>query len=153
MYFYLSILGIFIVFDILIYRILKKNLFIDLIKFSLPLFIIIQIIFFEYNEINTITKIFILINYILFIFAYDLIFTGIRKISPSLFILSQLKKNISSLEKIKKNFFKQKFFISRYKENLNDNLIGLKKNKIYLKKKGINVISVLNLLRYLLKVK
>ena len=105
MYFYLSILGIFIFFDILIYRILKKNLFIDLIKFSLPLFIIIQIIFFEYNEINTITKIFILINYILFIFAYDLIFTGIRKISPSLFILSQLKKNISSLEKIKKNFF------------------------------------------------
>ena len=129
MYFYLSILGIFIVFDILIYRILKKNFFIDLIKFSLPLFIIIQIIFFQYNEITHITKLFLLINYFLFIFAYNLIFIGIRKVSPSLFILSQLKKKVYSFNEIKKNFFKQKFFISRYKENLNDNLIGLKKKK------------------------
>ena len=153
MYFYLSILGIFIVFDILIYRILKKNLFIDLIKFSLPLFIIIQIVFFQYSEITNITKVFILINYILFLFTYYLVFMGIRKVSPSLFILSQLKKKNYSFKKIKKEFFKQKFFVTRYKENLNDNLIGLKKNKIYLKKKGINIINTLNLLRFLLKVR
>ena len=153
MYFYLSILGIFIFFDILIYRILKKNLFIDLIKFSLPIFVIIQIIFFQYSEITNVTKIFILINYILFIFTYYLVFMGIRKVSPSLFILSQLKKKIYSFRKIKKNFFKQKFFITRYKENLNDNLIGLRKNKIYLKKKGINIINTLNLLRFLLKIR
>ena len=153
MYFYLSILVIFIFFDVLVYRIVKKNLFIDLIKFSLPIFIIIQIIFFQYNEITHITKIFLLINYFLFIFAYDLIFIGIRKVSPSLFILSQLKKKIYSFKKIKKNFFNQKFFISRYKENLNDNLIGLKKNKIYLTKKGFNIINTLNLLRFLLNIK
>ena len=153
MNFYLFTLIIFIIFDVLIYRIAKQNLFIDYIKISLPLFILLQIIFFEYYKIENNTKIFLLINYFLFLFAYNLFFTGIKKTSPSLFIINQLKKKNNSFKKIKVNFFRKNFFLSRYKENLNMNLIGINKNKIYLKKKGTNILSILNLLMFFFKIK
>ena len=152
MLFYLFFLIFFIVIDILIYRKVKKNFFIDFITISFPIFFFAQFIYFEYIEIEIIIRILLLINYFLFVFAYYLFFTGIKKKSPSLYILNQLKKNNCSYKKIKNNFLKEKFFLSRYKENINKNLIGISKNKIYLKKKGINILRTLNFLKFLLKV-
>lgn len=152
MLFYLFFLIIFMLIDILIYRKIKKNFFINFIKISFPIFFFLHFFYFEYFEIDNMTRILLLINFLLFLFAYHLFFMGIKKKSPSLFIISQLKKKNFSYKEIKKIFLRENFFYSRFKENIDQNLIGKSKNKIYLKKKAINILRTLNLLKFILRV-
>ena len=94
MEYYFYNLFLFFLIDVLIYRIKKKNFFIDCIIISFPLFLIVQYFLFNYIEVDLNTKILIFSNYLLFLIFYYFVFIGIKKISPTLLILFFIKKII-----------------------------------------------------------
>ncbi len=150
MEFYFYSLFLFFLIDILIYRIKKINFFIDCIIISFPLFVIIQYFLLGYLEVDLNTKILLFSNYIFFLIFYYFVFIGIKKISPTLLIIYFLNKKYS-YKKIKKFFLKKKFYYSRLNENIKDNLILKKNNKIFLTNKGKILISIINKFNSLLK--
>tara|TARA_A100001035_G_scaffold224240_1_gene184864 strand:- start:89 stop:544 length:456 start_codon:yes stop_codon:yes gene_type:complete len=150
MEFYFYSLFLFFLIDILMYRIKKINFFIDCIIISFPLFVIIQYFLLGYLEVDLNTKILLLSNYIFFLIFYYFVFIGIKKISPTLLIIYFLNKKYS-YKKIKKFFLKKKFYYSRLNENIEDNLILKKNNKIFLTNKGKILISIINKFNSLLK--
>ena len=92
MIFYLINLSFFIILDLFTYRIYKKSFLIDLWKISFTIFVIFSYINFQYYEKNNEIIIMLFVNYFIFLLAYKLIFLGINKTSPSLFIINQLKR-------------------------------------------------------------
>ena len=152
MYHYLLILLIFFLIDILIYRFMKINFFIDCMKISLPIFFFIQYLLFYYNKVNIDTQILIIVNYIFFLFFYYFVFIGIKKVSPTLFIIHLLKTKKNLLTRTKSLFLEKKFFYSRIKENTDINLIFKKKSKIVLTKKGMSLINIIKIFKNFLKV-
>ena len=150
MEFYFYSLFLFFLIDILMYRIKKINFFIDCIIISFPLFVIIQYFLLGYLEVDLNTKILLFSNYIFFLIFYYFVFIGIKKISPTLLIIYFLNKKYS-YKKIKKFFLKKKFYYSRLNENIKDNLILKKNNKIFLTNKGKILISIINKFNSLLK--
>ncbi len=150
MEYYFYNLFLFFLIDVLIYRIKKKNFFIDCIIISFPLFLIVQYFLFNYIEVDLNTKILIFSNYLLFLIFYYFVFIGIKKISPTLLILFFIKKNYS-YKKIKKFFFKKNFYYSRLNEIIESKLISKEKNKIFLTNKGKILISIINKFESLLK--
>ena len=153
MIFYLINLSFFIILDLFTYRIYKKSFLIDLWKISFTIFVIFSYINFQYYEKNTEIIIMLFVNYFIFLLAYKLIFLGINKTSPSLFIINQLKRKNYKIDKIKKKFLKKNFFKLRLNENFNSNLIGKNKNKIFLKKRGKFIINFFNTLQLILNIK
>tara|TARA_B110000046_G_C12757740_1_gene299499 strand:- start:39 stop:332 length:294 start_codon:yes stop_codon:yes gene_type:complete len=93
------------------------------------------------------------LNYLFFLIIYVLIFLGIDKTSPSLFIIHQLIKKNTSFIDIKKKFINQNFFKIRFIENRKSDLIKVKANKLVLMKKGKLILSLFNFLKILLKIK
>ena len=89
MEYYLLNLLIFLIIDILLYRIKKKNFFIDCIEISLPVFLIIQYLIFKNNKIELNIQILIVSNYLFFLILYYFVFIGVKKISPTLFIINK----------------------------------------------------------------
>ncbi len=152
MYYYLLNLLIFLLIDILIYRFMKVNFFIDCMKISLPTFFFIQYLLFYYSKVNIDTQILIIVNYIFFLFFYYFVFIGIKKVSPTLFIIHLLKTKKNSSNNIKSLFLEKKFFYSRIEENTDVNLIYKKKNKIILTKKGLFLINIIEIFKNFLKV-
>lgn len=153
MFFYIINIFIFIIIDIAIYRKIKKNFFIDFIIISFPLFIFLSTINIIYFEKNYLIVLMLFLNYLFFLIIYVLIFLGIDKTSPSLFIIHQLIKKNSSFIDIKKKFINQNFFKIRFIENRKSDLIKVKANKLVLMKKGKLILSLFNFLKILLKIK
>jgi hypothetical protein len=152
MRYYLCIVLFFFIIDIILYRNFKKNFFIDNIKISFSLFLVLSFINFEYFEENVLKTILFIFNYILILIAYFLLFLGIKKTSPSLFILSQLKQKKISYKKLKKKFLTKDFFNKRLNDNLKSNLNYVHASKISIKKKGIIILNLFNFLKLLLKI-
>lgn len=152
MEYYLLNLSIFLIIDIILYRIKKINFFIDCIKISLPVFLIIQYLLFKNHKIELNSQILILNNYLFFLIFYYFVFIGVKKISPTLFIINIIIKKKVKFNKIKKLFLKKNFFYSRVIENRNINLIQIRKGKISLTRKGLYLKNTIKIFQNLLKV-
>ena len=152
MEYYLLNLLIFLIIDILLYRIKKKNFFIDCIEISLPVFLIIQYLLFKNNKIELNIQILIVSNYLFFLILYYFVFIGVKKISPTLFIINIIINKNVKFNKIKKLFLEKNFFYSRVIENRNINLIKIRKGKISLTRKGIYLKNAIKIFQNILKV-
>ena len=94
----------------------------------------------------------IIVNYLLIALLHYLIFTGIKKTSPSLFIIHHLKKGIDNKTKLQNLFLKNDFFKKRLNENYQQNLILIKKNKIFLSTKANRLLKTFKYLQSILKI-
>ena len=150
-YFLLNLL-IFLIVDILLYRIKKINFFIDCIKISLPIFLIIQYLLFINHKLELNSQILIFSNYLFFLIFYYFIFIGVKKISPTLFIINMIIKKDVEFNKVKRLFLEKNFFFSRIIENLNINLIIIKKSRISLTQKGLLLRNIIRIFKNILKV-
>ena len=92
------------------------------------------------------------INYLLLVLLHYLIFTGIKKTSPTLFIIHQLKRGINDKTELKKLFLKNNFFEKRLKENLKQNLIFIKNKNFFLSTKAIRLLKIFKFLQTILKI-
>lgn len=152
MEYYLLNLLIFLIVDILLYRIKKINFFIDCIKISLPIFLIIQYLLFINHKLELNSQILIFSNYLFFLIFYYFIFIGVKKISPTLFIINMIIKKDVEFNKVKRLFLEKNFFFSRIIENLNINLIIIKKSRISLTQKGLLLRNIIRIFKNILKV-
>ena len=152
MFFYF--LGIiFIIFlDIIFFKFFKKNLISDNLGLSFLLFTILILLIYSYNDLDIFLLIIISINYLLLVLLHYLIFTGIKKTSPSLFIIHQLKRGINDKTELKKLFLKNNFFEKRLNENLKQNLILIKNKKFFLSTKANRLLKIFKFLQTILKI-
>ena len=152
MFFYF--LGIiFIIFlDIIFFKFFKKNLISDNLGLSFLLFTILILLIYPYNDLDIFLLIIISINYLLLVLLHYLIFTGIKKTSPSLFIIHQLKRGINDKTELKKLFLKNNFFEKRLNENLKQNLILIKNKKFFLSTKANRLLKIFKFLQTILKI-
>lgn len=152
MKFYFILLTLFIIIDISIYRIFKKNFLINKIKISLPLFLITLLIIYFYHDNDLKLIILIFTNYFLIIVFYHLIFLGIKQTSPSLFILNEIKGGNFLHSNIKIKFLNKNSFYNRVKENLRLGLIKKNKKNLVIQKKGKNILKIFNSFKTILKI-
>ena len=152
MEYYLLNLLIFLIVDILLYRIKKINFFIDCIKISLPIFLILKYLLFINHKLELNSQILIFSNYLFFLIFYYFIFIGVKKISPTLFIINMIIKKDVEFNKVKRLFLEKNFFFSRIIENLNINLIIIKKSRISLTQKGLLLRNIIRIFKNILKV-
>jgi len=152
MEYYLLNLLIFLIIDIFLYRIKKINFFIDCIKISLPIFLIIQYLLFINHKLELNSQILILSNYLFFLIFYYFIFIGVKKISPTLFIINMIIKKNVEFNKVKSLFLEKNFFFSRIIENTNINLIIIRKSRISLTQKGLLLRNIIRIFKNILKV-
>ena len=152
MEYYLLNLLIFLIVDILLYRIKKINFFIDCIKISLPIFLILKYFLFINHKLELNSQILIFSNYLFFLIFYYFIFIGVKKISPTLFIINMIIKKDVEFNKVKRLFLEKNFFFSRIIENLNINLIIIKKSRISLTQKGLLLRNIIRIFKNILKV-
>ena len=152
MYLYFSILFFFVLIDIALYRVSKKNFFIDNFKISFFVFLFFITTYYFNFRINISEIVLLIINYFLFILFYHLLFLGIKKTSPTLFIINEIKNKNANYSKIKSNFMKQKFFQIRYQDNISQKLIKKKNNELIILKKGSYVLRLFSSLEKILKI-
>ena len=143
---------ILIFLDIVFFKFFKKNFISDNFKLSFILFIILMLALFYYNDLDISLFIIIIVNYLLITLLHYLIFTGIKKTSPSLFIIHHLKKGIDNKTKLQNLFLKNDFFKKRLNENYQQNLILIKKNKIFLSTKANRLLKTFKYLQSILKI-
>tara|TARA_Y100000591_G_C21836309_1_gene702729 strand:- start:724 stop:1185 length:462 start_codon:yes stop_codon:yes gene_type:complete len=151
LYYFFGIIFI-ICLDVIFFHCFKKNFISDNFKLSLLFFILLTLTLFYYTNINISFFLIIFTNYLLLTFLHYLIFTGIKKTSPSLFIIHNLKKGIVNKNKLQKLFLKNNFFKKRLTENSLQNLILIKKKKIILSNKGARLLKVFKFLQLILKI-
>ena len=101
MYLYFSILFFFVLIDIALYRVSKKNFFIDNFKISFFVFLFFITTYYFNFRINISEIVLLIINYFLFILFYHLLFLGIKKTSPTLFIINEIKNKNADCSKIR----------------------------------------------------
>ncbi len=152
MLYYFSGIILFIFLDIVFFKFFKKNFISDNFKLSFLLFIILMLLLFYFNNLSIFLFIIILVNYLLITLLHYLIFTGIKKTSPSLFIIHHLKKGIDNKTELQKIFLKNDFFKKRLNENFKQNLILIKKNKIFLSTKAYRLLKIFKYLQSILKI-
>lgn len=152
MLYYFSGIIFIICLDIIFFRFFKKNFISDHFKFSFLFFIILMLLLFYYNNLDIFLFLIIFINYLILTFLHYLIFTGIKKTSPSLFIIHQLKKGVNNKVELQKLFLKNNFFKKRLNENFQQNLIFIKNNKIFLSSKAYRLLKIFKYLQSILKI-
>jgi len=152
MLYYFSGIILFIFLDIVFFKFFKKNFISDNFKLSFLLFIILMLLLFYFNNLSIFLFIIILVNYLLITLLHYLIFTGIKKTSPSLFIIHHLKKGIDNKTELQKIFLKNDFFKKRLNENFKQNLILIKKNKLFLSTKAYRLLKIFKYLQSILKI-